>query len=499
MASDNMSPDTPRASNRRRSQWMAFGLVAVTALAGVALAIEGQPSPSAPKPLPSTFDPSALVGEVTANGAVTLATRVDRSRVLKGSDGLVRVELTLSADAAAADVPASEQPPVDVVVVLDHSTSMTGEKFIQAKRALQALVNRLRPVDRLAVVSYGSDAWTSIGLAAASEENKAIWRHTIASLSTMGSTNIAAGLSMAHNLAAEGHGEGRQVRMLLLSDGEPTAGDTSAGGLGRLASLAASRGYVLGTIGVGMGFNEVLMAQLADAGSGNFHSLHNQGDLEGLMAREFDAARATVAAAVAVQLRPPAGVEVVDAAGYPLQKAGDTMMFRPGALFAGQTRSVWVTLKVPTAVEADQALGSVQVSYDTHAGRQALPEHGLPAVACVADQSKFIAGLDQSTWEKSVTDGRFAAVEKEVARLVRAGERQQATQMLDQHISHTSTLNVVVGSAAVDTHLGEARALKRRLDDAFTGADQHAKRNRFSKAANSSGWSRSRAGSLGSR
>ena len=59
-----------------------------------------------------------------------------------------------------------------------------------------------------------------------------------------------------------------------------------------------------------------------------------------MFAREFGAARTTVAAGLAVQIAPAGGVRVLDAAGYPLEPVPGaepgTVLFRPGALFAGQ-------------------------------------------------------------------------------------------------------------------------------------------------------------------
>ena len=257
---------------------------------------------------------------------------------------------------------------------------------------------------------------------------------------------------------------------------------------------------MLGAVGIGLGFNEILMSALADAGTGNFHSLHAEGGLEGILAAEFDAARGTVASGLAVQLKPADGVAVVDAAGYPLERIGDRVVFRPGGLFAGQQRKIWITLKVPAGTaDVSQALGAVGLEFSREGQRQAIAPVALGTVVTTADEQTFVAALDKQTWEKSVVDGRFADIEKKLAAHVRAGDADAARQLLDAHSVQTAALNRVVGSAAVDAHLAEVDARRKALDDAFTGADQALKRNAFSKMNTSSGWRRSRRGSVGGR
>lgn len=500
-----MSEQTP-ASNRRR---LAVGLVALTAGLGVAVAA-GALSPAPQVQIPVAVPPLASVSPSPALGAkqgpsaaapsaaaaghgVTLAARLDRSRVMQGGDGIVRAELTLSAAAPEGDAPAV---PTDIIVVIDRSSSMSGQKFADAMGAMYALLGRLRPADRLSVVSYSGDARVDVALAPATPEAVAGWRGQLGRLSPGGSTNISAALDLADGIVRARESE-RPARVLLLSDGEPTAGDTGADGLTRRARRAAERGYVLSAVGIGLGFNEVLMAGLADAGTGNFHSLHDEGGLDAILAAEFDASRATVASGLAVELKPAAGVAVVDAAGYPMEHIDGGVVFRPGALFAGQARRIWLTLRVPADQPADAVdLGAVGLRFAVDGAAQALPPAPLGAVAAVADEAAFVAGLDAQAWERSVVAGRFADIEKKLAVHVRNGEADAARALLDTHATQTAALNRVVGSVAVEQHLGEVAARRAALDDAFSGANQAHKRNRFSKMNLSSGWSSSRGGAL---
>ncbi|MCA9542357.1 MAG: hypothetical protein KC620_25845, partial [Myxococcales bacterium] len=229
-------------------------------------------------------------------------------------------------------------------------------------------------------------------------------------------------------------------------------------------------------------------------GAGNFYSLHDQNSLDGIFAAEFDAARATIARGVAVQFRTAPGVQVIDAAGYPIEHADGISTFRPGDLAAGQTRRVFVTLRVPTHMPAERALGDVALNFISDGVQRSTPIAALPAVACVADEATFTAGLDKATWERSVVEGAYANIEKQVAAQVRAGDAAGARALLAGYRARTETLNSAVGSVAVADHLGRLGAIEAQIDDAFTGADQSKKQNVFSKSLNRSGWLHSRAG-----
>lgn len=481
--SDHTARNTARAPGRRA----AFALVVATAAVGAAYAF----APSATGPAAA---PAAQTPPITAAAAgVRFSARLDRTRVLAGGDGLVRAELLLAADAVEG---AAEPVPTDVVVLLDTSSSMAGEKFDDAVGAVQGLIARLRPADRFALVPYSSHAAVSIPLGSATPAAVEGWRRLVAGLTPGGSTNIEHALALAEVAVVERSEAQRPVRVLLVSDGEPTAGDTDPAALVQRARGVARRGAVLGGVGVGLGFNEVLMASIADAGTGNFHSLHGEGGLDAILAAEFDAARKTVASGMVVELRPAPGVEVIDAAGYPLERRDGAVAFRPGALASGQTRSVWVTLKVPATGAGVQPLGAAALRFAADGARGVARIDALPSVERAQSEAAFVAGLDRAAWEQSVVSSAFADVQKQVAVAVRNGEADAARALLDAHHTRTAALNRAVGSAAVDTHLADVAKLRAEVDDAFTGAGQAHKQNVFSKSNLRDGWQRSRRGSF---
>jgi Ca-activated chloride channel family protein len=358
---------------------------------------------------------------------------------------------------------------------------MMGEKIEQARAAVRELVGQLAPDDRFALVSYANAATLTIPFATADTRARGGWLETLASLTADGGTNISGGLDLGMDLVESSRKSGRASRVILISDGLANQGDPSNEGLLRRAGRAARGEYVLSTIGVGADFNEYLMTALADAGTGNYYFVDRGADLASVFAREFDAARTTVASAVAVDVVPGTGVRVVDAGGYPLESTGAGMRFRPGALFAGQERRIWVTLAVPNDALGDRDLGRFTLAYGEPSQRTSLTLADVPRIACVAGEDDFYAGIDKDAWARSVVVDSYNKMQADVARSVKAGRRDEAVERLKEFKDEAEAMNQRMRAPAVAAQLGAADALERDVTQAFEGENQPAKQNELSK------------------
>jgi Ca-activated chloride channel family protein len=107
----------------------------------------------------------------------------------------------------------------DVILVLDRSGSMEGEKFTQAQNALKYILGKLNSQDRFFLLAFSSDMQTyTRGLRPASEAGEAIkW---VDRLSAAGSTDINRALQEASAVADRE----RPTYLIFLTDGLPTVG-----------------------------------------------------------------------------------------------------------------------------------------------------------------------------------------------------------------------------------------------------------------------------------
>ena len=461
----------------KRSHFIAAGvLLLATALAGLAVTGAAKPIlPAAPAPARTTFT-------APSPGAVTFSGTLDRHAVLVGGDGTARMELVIAAPGARHAV-AIERKPTDLMIILDRSGSMSGEKIEQARAAVLQLVSQLGPQDRFSLITYSDRAEVAIPLAPVDERSHRDVAGRVAEIMADGGTNMSSGLDLAIDLIERARASGRVPHVILISDGLANGGDSSLEGLSRRAQRAARGEYVLSTVGVGADFNEYLMHALADAGTGNYYFLESSHDLGNVFAREFDAARTTVASGLAVQIEPGPGVHVVDAAGYPLEQQGNLVTFRPGSLFAGQERRLWVTLGVSSSIEGEMDLGRFSLAYGDGEERTTLRFSETPRIACVRSENDFYAGIDGDAWSRSVLVEGYNAMQEDVARKVKEGRRDEAKRALREFKEHTEAMNARLQSAPVAKQLQSLYRLEAEVDDAFVGADQAAKQNGLSKAS----------------
>ena len=144
------------------------------------------------------------------------------------------------------------------------------------KDALRILVRRLDRDDRVAIVTFGSDAQVVLGSTSADRENDILT--AIDRLQPGGSTNLEAGLRLGYDLARKTLTENEIDRIVLASDGVANVGLTDPQGILEEIRRDAAAGIELVSVGVGMGnYNDVLLEQLADQGDG-FYAYVNSRD-----------------------------------------------------------------------------------------------------------------------------------------------------------------------------------------------------------------------------
>jgi Ca-activated chloride channel family protein len=159
---------------------------------------------------------------------------------------------------------ALEQPlPKDVLLVLDRSGSMEGEKFRQAQEALRYILESLGEQDRFNVIAFSTGVESfATGLRPAGEAGEA--RAWVDRLSAQGSTDINRALLEAAAMAdAE-----RPTYLIFLTDGLPTQGEIESQRILDNFTQAARRNLRLFSFGVGYDVDTFLLDSLSQAQHG---------------------------------------------------------------------------------------------------------------------------------------------------------------------------------------------------------------------------------------
>ncbi len=149
----------------------------------------------------------------------------------------------------------------NVILVMDKSGSMRGEKIDQARRASNYVVDRLKSRDHFTLINYDSRVETFRSeLTAADKETRTDAKEYIDSMLAGGSTNIDEALSEALQLAAEADGP---VYVVFMTDGRPTVGERNAMKIAANAKSNLREGTRLFSLGVGHDVNSRLLDKLA--------------------------------------------------------------------------------------------------------------------------------------------------------------------------------------------------------------------------------------------
>ncbi len=227
--------------------------------------------------------------------------------------------------------PADQQPrPVpggrSIVLVVDRSGSMRGEKFLQAQQGIRRLLESLNADDYFDLVVYDSDVELFRNhLQQATPENIQLALQWSDALKPQGGTNISGGLTAALRLAATGE---RPAWVLFLTDGLPTAGVVDEKQIAELA-LQENRGEArIFSLGVGYDVNSRLLDRLSAAHRGRTAYV--------LPGAQIDAAVAAIEAGIASPLLTDLQLRLTDAAGREAEGITRTWPKKSSDLYRGE-------------------------------------------------------------------------------------------------------------------------------------------------------------------
>lgn len=208
-------------------------------------------------------------------------------------------------------------PPANLVFLVDVSGSMgSANKLPLLKSSLKLLVQRLRPEDRISLVTYSSGTNLVLRNAAGSEKGRIT--HAIDSLRAGGSTAGASGLELAYSTAQQAYIPGGINRILLATDGDFNLGITDFDQLKSMVEERRKSGVALSTLGFGVGnYKEHLMEQLADAGDGAYSYIDTLMEAHKVLVNEASSTLETIARDVKIQVEfNPARVSEYRLVGY---------------------------------------------------------------------------------------------------------------------------------------------------------------------------------------
>ncbi len=380
------------------------------------------------------------------------------------------LNLTLQAEEVTA-IDGGESRNVDMVIVLDRSGSMKGRKIDDARRAVLALLSNLSPNDRFALVTYSDGVHIASGLSNVTADNRVRMESAVNSVRAGGGTNQNADSGLRIDLLIAPDHDTNAARIILISDGLANKGLTDVKALAGMAAVAVEKEFVVSTVGVGTDFNEHLMTAIADQGTGSYYYLENPAAFAEVFQKEFYNTRTAAVTGVKVQIPLNSGITLTDAAGYPITIQNNAMIFYPGNLRCGQTRKLFLTLRVPTDSNKTFQLDKIIISYRHNSRDYETTLDESFKIACINDQKKVYSSIDKTGWSEKVLSEDFNRLKQEVAADIKSGKKQGALKKIDKYYIEREALNEVVDSPHVAENLDkDLKELRTFVKDTFQGA-----------------------------
>ncbi|WP_454759170.1 vWA domain-containing protein [Caulobacter segnis] len=213
--------------------------------------------------------------------------------------------------------PRTDAPQLNLVFLVDTSGSMWGaDRLPLAQKALNVLIDQLRPQDRVAIVAYAGSAGAV--LSPTDGRSKLKMRCALGALQAGGSTAGGQGLELAYALAKQNFTKGSVNRVILVTDGDFNVGISDPTRLKDFVADQRKSGVYLSVYGFGRGnYNDTMMQALAQNGNGVAAYVDTLNEARKLLRDDFQASLFPIADDVKIQVEfNPARVAEYRLIGY---------------------------------------------------------------------------------------------------------------------------------------------------------------------------------------
>lgn len=270
----------------------------------------------------------------------------------------------------ACDLPDddSTRAPVDIVVALDVSGSMYGEKLKLCKTTLELLLRQLLPHDRFGLVSFADEAVIEIPLKKLTETTKTAALDKIRGLKTRGCTNISGAIGIAAQEMGTIDNPNDVRSIFLLTDGLANRGISHASGIvevtkGCLTQTKddGSPPITIHCFGYGTDHDEKLLTDVSEATTGgSYYFVESDSNVATAFGDALGGILSVVAQNAVVNISVPPflaaklGVEIVAVHHERKIKRDDgSYTVTLGDFYAEESRDVLFDVKLATPEEGD--------------------------------------------------------------------------------------------------------------------------------------------------
>jgi len=380
------------------------------------------------------------------------------------SDNAIYVYLELNALKAAKDI---NKVPLNISLVLDRSGSMAAEKKLDfAKKAAEFVVDNLSASDHFSLVAYDDEVKT---LSASTKvTNKQPIKNRIQLIEPGGTTNLSGGMLQGYNEVKTTFAEKAVNRVLLLSDGLANEGITDAKELQKIVQgKSTENGISISTFGVGADFNEDMMTNLAEYGSGNYYFIDNADKIPEIFAQELKGLLSVVAQNTQLEINYPSTyLKLAKLYGYPHkedEKGKIQVSFKD--VFSEETKAVLLKFDIVQTPDTPISFSS-SVTFDDAMGNYNRETINNEIELQITDDSELYKANSNKEVEKNIL--LFEAneeMEKALA-LVDNSKYDDAKRVLDDCLRKMQgKIEIIEADTSLQIQYNSLKNYRKKIDD----------------------------------
>lgn len=380
----------------------------------------------------------------------------------------------LKAGVVSDEVPS--RAPLDLVAVLDVSSSMDGPKMALLKNAVGFVIQNLGETDRLSVVVFSSDARRLFPLKVMSVAGKREAIQAVNSLVADGCTNIAEGLKVGARVIEDRRCRSPVPVMMLLSDGQDNYTFSQFGfGVRRQRTnyeslLPSSTSQVpIHAFGFGSDHDAELMHAISRVSSGTFSFIETETVIRDAFAQCIGGLLSVVVLEQVVEIEcvHQEGVKIssIKAGSYrnSISSDGRSGTISVGDMYAEEERDFLVVLEIPSCESESMSLLKVRCVYKDPVTRETVRVESGELIIQRPDE---LTGEEVVSIEVDRQRNRFLVSQaiSEAKVLADGGDVRAAAELLRKSERDLAeTLSARAGDGLCESLTFELRALQEKM------------------------------------
>ena len=170
----------------------------------------------------------APIGNLNINVDEITKLKMQLKKRMIQSSALAEQTFPMLVSLEVKDLELDYRAPIDLVCVIDHSGSMSGEKIELVKNTFRYLLHFLNDQDRLSIVLFDDQVSTLVPLMNTTKANKDSILSAVRTVEARGGTIINGGMKQAMDILNEREVANQVSGIFLLSDGQDNMGSYHA-------------------------------------------------------------------------------------------------------------------------------------------------------------------------------------------------------------------------------------------------------------------------------